>query len=97
MTIYALQRPPALVTGPVGGRVLSFTLAHIVLALPRPGRYRLAVRFSPYWHSQTACIAAAPDGMIRLVARQAGLTELYFDVGFFRAVATVFGKTSSCL
>ena len=57
------------------------------------GRYRIAVRHSPYWRSDAGCVGKGSDGMLVLAARQAGLVRLEFRVGAKRALAAVVGAT----
>src|SRR5436309_1469443 len=61
-TIYRVPKPRALVTGPA--RVLELTQSQISLVLSRGGRFRIAVRFSPYWHPSAGCVLESPDGMM---------------------------------
>src|SRR4030095_13944641 len=51
---FELPRPRPILT-PAPGRVLRLTATRIELVLPRPGQYRLAVRYSPYWTAEGAC------------------------------------------
>ena len=52
----------------------------------RPGRYRLAIRYSPYWQAAGACISQGKGGMMRLAVRRAQTIELVFDVDAGRAL-----------
>jgi hypothetical protein len=88
-TIFEVPSPEPLVSRP--GRVLALGYTTIRLAIPRPGRYRLTVTYSPYLRSQNGCIAPTPDGMTRFVAHSAGIATLRFDVTASRALATVVG------
>jgi hypothetical protein len=45
----------------------------------RPGSYRVAVRYSPYWLPSQGCVEEGPDEMLRLVASRAGPVSLRFD------------------
>jgi hypothetical protein len=78
-TIYRVPTPRALVSGPA--RVLALSQTRLSLVLSRGGRYRIAFRFSPYWHPSEGCVSKSPDGMISLVAPRGGLVTLKFDVG----------------
>ena len=72
-TIY--ERPDAtpILTGPGEPRLERLSHSRIAGTLPRAGTYRLRVRYTPYWHaSGPVCAERAPDGMTRLVARDAG-------------------------
>jgi hypothetical protein len=60
----------------------------VLLDLPQAGDYRLAVRFSPYWHAPGACLLRRGDGLTTVSATQAGPLQLSFHVGAARALAT---------
>jgi hypothetical protein len=90
ITIFAVPSPRPLVSPPARVRSLGYTT--IALAAPRRGTYRLAVTYTPYWASKTACLSRAPDGMTRLVVRKAGLVLLHFDITPERALETIAGR-----
>ena len=82
-------------TGPA--RVLELTQSRISLVLSRGGSYRIAFRFSPYWHPSAGCVLKTPDGMMSLTAPRGGLVTLRFDVGVEGALREVRGHHSiSC-
>jgi hypothetical protein len=94
-TIYAVPRPRGILTGPGGPQLTALREARVDLVLHRPGRYRLAVRWSPYWKaSKGACLTQGRDGMIRLTARRATALSLTFDVDAGRALAAVEGRSA---
>ena len=66
VTVFAVPRPRPLVTGPGRARVLRLTQTRLVVQTARGGRYRLAVRWSPYWHVSRGCLAPRQDGMLEL-------------------------------
>jgi hypothetical protein len=88
LTIFAVPRARPILTGPAESRVVKLTATRVLLDLPRAGDYRLAVRFSPYWHAPGACLARRPDGMTTVSARHPGPLELSFHVGAASALAT---------
>jgi hypothetical protein len=88
LTIFELPRPTPILRGRGHPRVLRLTATRIALDLPRPGTYRLAVRYSPYWHAEHACLIRRLDGMTTVEARRAGPLELSFHVSAGRALAT---------
>jgi hypothetical protein len=98
LSVYAVPRPVALVTGPGRPAVASLTREGLRLELSAPGRYRVAVRYSPYWSVPRGdCLTKQPDGMIGLTARRAGLVDLRFDVSGGRALAAFVGnEPQSC-
>jgi hypothetical protein len=95
-TIYELPDATPLVTGPGNATVLYLWPQRIVVALGRPGAYRVRVRWSPYWRSSTGCVARTADGMIRISSVAAGLVELRFDVSVRRGLETLAGTIPAC-
>lgn len=96
-TVFAVPNPRAILTGPGYPRILALTETHIRIRLTRPGRYRLAVRYSPYWRTSGACVESQPDGMTALVSQRAGVVSLVFDVTIRRAIAALRGaSTQTC-
>jgi hypothetical protein len=89
--IFAVPKPRPILTGPGDPSVLSMTGSRVLVDLSRPGRYRLAVRYSPYWHAEGACLASAPDGMTTIDARRPGRLQLAFRVNAASALAAVVG------
>jgi len=71
-----------------GGRVLALTATRIAVDLPHAGAYRLAVRYSPYWHADNACLSQRSDGMTTVAADRPGPLQLRFHVSPGRALAT---------
>jgi hypothetical protein len=96
LTIYAVPQPRSILTGAAPAAVLQLTGSRVVVELSRAGRYRLAVRYSPYWHADGACLIRARDGMTTIAARQAGRLELSFRVNATSALAAVGGSTRVC-
>ncbi len=95
LTVLAVPQPRPIVTGPAPARVLRLTGTRIVVELPRAGRYRLAVRYSPYWNAQGACLIRREDGMTTIATPQPGRFELAFKVHPARALAAaVVGQRS---
>jgi hypothetical protein len=78
LEILRVPWPRSIVTGAPGARIVAFDDDRITLHLGRPGRYRIAVRSSPYWTASSGCVRRAPDGMLRLWARRAGVVRLSF-------------------
>jgi hypothetical protein len=92
MTIYSVPRARPILTGPSSASVIELAQTHLLLRLDAPGRYRLAIRYSPYWSAAGgACITRGKDGMIRLDALRRGRVALEFKVSAGRALATVVG------
>ncbi|MEP6909064.1 MAG: hypothetical protein ABI896_01380 [Actinomycetota bacterium] len=94
ITIFSVPRPRPLLTGSAPAEVYALAQTYMLLHVDAPGRYRLAVRYSPYWRVTGACVFRGKDGMIRLISRRRGLLLLKFKVGAARALATMVGSGS---
>jgi hypothetical protein len=64
----------------------------MTLVLGGAGRYRVAVRYSPYWTARHACVTEGPDEMLRVATATGGRVELAFKVGAGRALETLVGR-----
>ena len=93
--IFEVPGAHRIVTGPGPAGVLAFTETRIDLELALPGRYRLAVRFSPYWQPSSGCVLRRKDGMVELAVPRGGLLRLRFDVQPGRALREVAGRRSA--
>ena len=92
LTLFAVPQPIALVTGPYPARVLRLGGTSMTLALGGPGRYRVAVRYSPYWSTTKGCVSEGSDEMLRIVTSNGGDVRLAFKVGAVRALETLVGS-----
>ena len=92
ITIFELPSPRPIVTGPGPAYVAGLAHTRVSVVVTRPGRYRLAIRWSPYWRSSSGCLARGHDGMLRLTVRRARWVWLRFDVDARRALAAVAGR-----
>ncbi len=93
VSIYAVPHPLPIVTGPGRASVLALRESRLVVRVSRGGTYRLAVRWSPYWHPSTGCIARAHGGMLRLRTRTAATVRIAFDVDA-RSLLDAFADTA---
>jgi len=93
-TVFAVPNPRAIATGPGHPRIVAMTETHVRVRLTRPGRFRLAVRYSPYWKAAGACVEQRPDGMTELISQRAGTVSLGFDVTIRRAIAALGGASA---
>jgi len=91
-TVYELPDPQPLVAGPGPAPIESLSADEIVVRLSRPGSYRVATSWSPYWRAPGACVEPNGDGMTRLVAKRAGTFRLEFDVTAHAVLATLLGR-----
>jgi hypothetical protein len=80
VSIYAVPRPRAIVTGPGRPRVLALRESRLVVDVTQGGVYHLAVRWSPYWHASTGCLSPAGGGMLRLRTHGAATVRIGFDI-----------------
>jgi len=96
LAIYELPGARPILTGPGHPSVLALTQARVVVRLDRPGVYRLAIRYSPYWKSSAGCVLEGKDRMIRLAAKRAALAVLSFDIDAGRALRALAGTPPSC-
>ena len=96
LTIFAVPHPTPILTGPGAPRLESLTEARMDLVVTQAGRYRIAVRWSPYWQSSAGCVGKGKDGMIRLTTRQAEYVRLDFQVNAERALDELTGISPTC-
>jgi hypothetical protein len=91
LTVFELQAPRPLITGPAPARVVRMLPTRLFLHVGAAGRYRIAVRFSPYWRTFGGCVAPAPNGMTSLTAFRPGRIDLDFKVNVHRSVEVLTG------
>jgi hypothetical protein len=96
LTIYAVPRPRSMITGPGSPRLAAFGESRISAVVPRAGAYRIAVRWSPYWHASSGCLTEGKDGMLRLTTRRAHAVRLRFHVNATRALEELAGQQPDC-
>jgi hypothetical protein len=92
ITIFAVPHPRPLLTGSAPAEVFTLAQTYMLLRVDAPGRYRLAVRYSPYWRIAGACVSRGTDGMVRLTTPRRGFLLLRFKVDAGRALATMVGS-----
>jgi hypothetical protein len=103
VTILALRRPAPLVIAPPGESATVLALGHdsLTVELTGPGRYRLAVSYTPYWRpapAGRACISPADDGFSTIIAAHGGAMYLRFDptlASLFQSHPTACATASS--
>jgi len=85
--LFAVRDPGPLLSAP--GVLGSISSDRASLRLPRPGRYLLRVRFTPYWKLDTGngCVERAPGDWTRVLARGPGRFELGIGFSPARVVA----------
>jgi hypothetical protein len=96
LTIFAVPHARPIITGPDGPRLASLTGSAMSAVVLQRGWYRIAVRYSPYWHASHVCLSEGKDGMLRLVTRRAQTVNLTFDVDASRALDQLAGDVPTC-
>jgi len=96
LTVYKVPHARPMITGPGRPRLTSLTESGIDAVLPRGGTYRVAVRWSPYWHASLGCLSRGPDGMLRVVTRRPHYVRLTFHVNATRALEELAGQQPRC-
>lgn len=91
--VYAVTNPTPLLTGPGNPRVLAAGSESYLIDLPRPGHYRLAVRWTPYWSAPGMCSSARADGLTTIAVRRGGTFDLRFAPTTRRVLSAVFDPT----
>ena len=92
-TVYAVPDPRPIVTGPGRATVVRLGTSELVLSVAAPGRYHVAVRWSPYWYAAGACVKETPGGLMSLAVRHRGIVTLRFGVNLQRGFDTLVGLT----
>ena len=96
ISIYRVPHFQPIVTGPGKARLDAMSQARIVVSVPRGGRYRIAVRYSPYWRASDGCLSQGKDGMLRLTTLHARTTRIGFIVSAMSALDQLAGDSPSC-
>jgi hypothetical protein len=94
--IYAVPRPQPIVTGPGKPAVLALRESQLIIRVTKGGTYRVAVRWSPYWHASTGCLARMRGGLIRLRTRAAATVRIRFDVSASSLLDAFAGRAPTC-
>jgi hypothetical protein len=84
VTIFALPHPTPLLVPPPGRSAAVLRLGHasLLARTSGPGRYGLAINYTPYWRASPAgraCVAPSGDGFSELVVEAPGPVELRFE------------------
>jgi hypothetical protein len=65
-----------------------------VFAVDKPGNYRVAFRWSPYWRTRQGCVSEERDGMVRLTVKHPGYVDLSMSPNITRGLAALAGISS---
>jgi hypothetical protein len=96
ITVYKVPDARPMITGPDSPRLSSLTEARVGVVLNARGTYRIAVRWSPYWHATHGCLTKGTDGMMRLTTQRARTVRLTFGVNAVRALDELVGLQPRC-
>ncbi len=82
--LFAVIHPRALVQPPA--RMVALRTDSFAVSIPRPGRYGVAVRFTPYWAASGAgaCVAEGAGGFTELDAHGSGVVRVRIDFSIGR-------------
>ena len=94
LTVYRVPGSQSIVTGPGSPKISRLEPAGLSLQLDRPGSYRVAVRWSPYWRASDGCLEQGPDGMIRLTTFRPGPVDLAFGINPAAALHALTGASA---
>jgi hypothetical protein len=94
--VYEVPNAQRMITGPRAPRLTSLGESKIGVDVPTGATYRIAVRWSPYWHASLGCLSKGKDGMIRLTTRRARFVRLTFQVSAARALEEFAGQQPRC-
>jgi hypothetical protein len=96
VSIWAVPHPWPIVTGPGRARLLALRDSRLAVHVSRGGTYRIAVRWSHYWHASMGCLDRGRDGMLQLRTTSAGTVRIGFDVDLSRLLDAFVGTSPSC-
>jgi hypothetical protein len=96
ISIYAVPSPRPILTGPGHPRLLALRESRLLVRVTRGGTYRLAVRWSPYWHASTGCVSRTRDGMLRLRTHTSAEVRIAFDVNPSSLLDALAGAVPAC-
>ena len=91
-TVYEVPAPRKIVTGPGVARVVRLEQTRITLEIAKPGRYRIATNWSPYWRTSVGCLSRGTDGTVRLTTSRAGTISLDLSINAQGALAALEGE-----
>jgi hypothetical protein len=93
LTIFEVPHARGIVTGPAPAHVQLLAASRLVFDVAGPGRYRVAIRWSPYWDVRRGCVSRAPDGTTLVTTPRAGTFELAMRVTLARSLDALAGTT----
>jgi hypothetical protein len=91
--IYEVPHAKPIVTGAGQSTVMWLEPTRLVFSVTKPGRYRVKVRWSPYWRVTGGCVWKGADGTLRVKAARPGLIALNVAVNVSRGLEALTGLT----
>lgn len=91
--VYEVPRARPIVTGAGESTVMWLEPTRIVFSVTRAGRYRVKVRWSPYWRVTGGCVWRGKDGTVRVKAAHPGLVALNVAMNVSRGLEALTGLT----
>jgi hypothetical protein len=91
--VYEVPDARPIVTGSGDATVMWLYPTRLVFSVTKPGRYRVKVRWSPYWRVTGGCVWRGQDGTVRVKAAQPGLVTLNVAVNVSRGLEALTGLT----
>ena len=91
VTIFEVPRASPIVTGAGDATVMWMWPSRLVVSVTKPGRYRVKLRWSPYWRTSQGCVWRGPDGTVRLKVPDPGFVALRVSVNVARGFETLAG------
>jgi hypothetical protein len=95
VTIFEVPDASPIVTGAGDATVMWMWPSRLVVSVTKPGRYRVKVRWSPYWRTSEGCVWRGSDGTLRLQATHPGLVALRVSVNVAQGLETLTGLSPS--
>jgi hypothetical protein len=80
LRIFRVPSAQAIISGPGRSRVIALDRERMTVRVTSAGGYRIAARYSPYWHTSSGCLYEGSDGMLRLRAPGPGVVRIRFGV-----------------
>jgi hypothetical protein len=94
-TVYGVPHPRPLISGPGRPHMVALSEARIVLATSRGGRYRLAVRYSPFFRSTFGCVSRSRDGMTTILLPRASTVTVRFRISADAVLDSLVGADAT--
>jgi hypothetical protein len=91
VTVYEVPDPRPIVTGPGKASIDWMYPNRVVFEVTKPGMYRVALRWSPYWKTAQGCVAKGSDGMARVYVPRAGMVDMRFALTVSRGLEAIAG------